>query len=282
MSKISDVSKELQTDEMKMRLYNLVRQFVYKHQKHYYPHYTGDVEDLVHTIFVELMTPKSRIKGQEKSLLDRYDPDSMPAGFTSEKDYFANVVKSSTIRKLIDMERSDKREKTVSNNYDEKTGETTLDWLFNKLNKPDEDLSEVEFTPDTIFQLRDLYDEMPSRSKKKFLEYFYENQEDLYPNFKNLFLDLIGEDTPENFKKGENVHKSKKEESAFASDIKNIEGLSETHIEEHRTSQGDAIRIIFPDRNSMTTVDVDALKEKMNSLGYPNSKIRSNIWYFTK
>ena len=281
--KISDLDKSKQTEKLKLKLYDLIRQFVLKYHTRYYPHYKGDVEDLIQTIFVEVMTPKSRVKGQEENLLDKYDPSKMPKNFSSEDDYFANLVKTATVNKLIDMERKDKREKLVSNTYNEETGETTLDWLFNKLNKNDEELSEIEFTPETILELRDLYDEMPARSKKKFLNYYFENKDDLYPNFVQLFEDLIGEDTPENFKKGESVHKSNKSESEQATAIKeSVKGLENVHIEEHKTSKGDTFRIIFENKEDMSTVDADTLNAKMKEMGYSPYTKRANIWYFIK
>lgn len=287
--RVFDVSREDQTDELKLKVYNLVRNFVYKYHTHYYPHFKGEVDDLVGDIYVELLTPKSRVKGQEASLLDKYDPKSMPSSFSSEDAYLANVVKTSVIRKLIDMERSDKQEVPVQNNYDEKTGEATLDYLFQKFSNPDSDepIEEIEFTPNQILEMRDLYDEMPARSKKAFLEYYEDNKEDLAPNFKRLFEDLVGEDTSKSFKydKEKSVHTSSKDEVDFAPEVKELDpSLANTHVELHTSRKGDAVRIIFQSKDDMTKASEvkDKLDELMKGKGWTPYTQRSNIWYYLK
>ena len=50
VKQVSDVSKEQQTDELKILLMKQIKQFVFKYQKRYYPQFDGDLNGLAHPI----------------------------------------------------------------------------------------------------------------------------------------------------------------------------------------------------------------------------------------
>lgn len=91
----------------KVTLYNLTMKFTEVYQPRYYVQYHGDVHDLSMDIYEDFLTPKSRVKGQEKTLLDRYDTNLKPADMTEEA-FFANLCKVSVTRKLMDRSRVDR------------------------------------------------------------------------------------------------------------------------------------------------------------------------------
>lgn len=186
LSRVCDMAKEDQTDQVKEELYKLTQQFVYKYWRKYYPAYKGDVEDLVSDMYLEFLTPKSRIKGKEESLLDKFDPSITTLPY---------VVKVAVQRMLIDKSRKDKGEKNYAEDYDEETGRLTLDFLANRIDDPEIQVDDIEFTPEEIMELRDLYDELPAYKKNHFIKLFRKAQEEheLAPNFLALFKDLTGE-----------------------------------------------------------------------------------------
>lgn len=185
LKRIVDLTKDQQTDKVKTELFNLVQQFVWKYHTRYYPHFKGELDDLIYDIYIQLMTPKSREDGKEESLLDKFNPEttSLP-----------NVVKTSVIRMMIDRERSDKQEMNYSEKYNEETGDLSLDWLVNKTAESDVQLEELEFTPDEVAEVKAKYDKMTPDAKEQFLQYYEEVKDVLPDNFKALFNEVVGED----------------------------------------------------------------------------------------
>lgn len=186
-SRIFDMSKEEQTDKVKEELYKLVQQFVRKYWRQYYPSYKGEVDDLVSDFYTEFLTPKSREKGKEESLLDKFDPSVTTLPY---------VTKVAVTRMLIDRARNDKGEKNYTEKYDEETGELSLDYLASHLDEPDIQLEDITFSDDEILEMRDLFDEMSPEKKKEFMKYYQEVKNVLAPNFQALFRDLTGEADP--------------------------------------------------------------------------------------
>lgn len=183
-SKIADMSKEEQTDEVKEQLYKLTKQFVYKHWREYYPKYKGDLDDLVTDFYIQFLTPKSREAGKEQSLLDKFDKDITSLPY---------LVKVAVNRMLIDRARTDKGEVNYNERYDEETGELSLDYIANHADDEDIQIEDIQFTEDEIFELRDRYDEMSDAEKKAFLKYYKEVKNVLSPNFKELFEQVVEE-----------------------------------------------------------------------------------------
>ena len=67
----------------------------------------------------------------------------------------------------------------------------SLDWIAEHADDEEVQLEDIEFSDDEVFELRDLYDEMPEAKKKAFLKYYKEVKDVLAPNFKKLFADLV-------------------------------------------------------------------------------------------
>lgn len=180
---IVDMKKEEQTDEVKTRLYRLTQQFVRKYWRTYYPQFKGDIDDLVSDFYISFLTEKSREKGKEQSLLDKFDPS------ITSLEY---LVKISVQRKLIDRSRSDKGEINYKEKYDEETGDLSLDFLAHHSDE-DEDIpvDQIVFSEEDILELRDKYDELTEPQRKHFLRMYKEVKNVLSPNFAALFEDLI-------------------------------------------------------------------------------------------
>lgn len=173
-----------QTEEVKVRLFKLTQQFVRKYVSRYYKQYNGVVDDLVMDYYVEFLTPKSREIGKEASLLDKFDENVTTLPY---------LVKVAVQRKLIDSSRTDKGEKNYTADYDEETGDLSLDYISEHIDEPDIQIEDIQFSDDQIAELRDMYDEMGEKEKKAFLDYYGEVKNTLSPNFKELFMDLTGE-----------------------------------------------------------------------------------------
>lgn len=172
------MDKAEQTQEVKEKLYYLTKQFVYKYQPRYYKQYRGDLEDLVLDFYCQFLTPKSRIKGQEKSLLDRYDVSKKPIGF-SEELYFANLVKVSVQRMLIDRSRQDHYRILSIDKFLEAYGDMFVE-NFNLSVVPSDDsldfnhflLSYHKMSPALKQSLRQIYQECRNSLSESFTKVF--------------------------------------------------------------------------------------------------------------
>lgn len=181
--KVFDMKKEEQTDEVKTELYKLTQQFVRKYWRDYYPQYQGDIDDIVVDLYAGFLTPKSRVKGKEESLLDKYDPKVTSLPY---------LVKVAVQRGLIDAARKDKGEQHYEEKFDEETGEVSLDYLVAHLDtEPDIQIEDIVFDEDDIAELRDLYDELPKSKQIQFKRSYGEVRNVIAPNFRALFDDLI-------------------------------------------------------------------------------------------
>lgn len=97
-----------QTEELKVRLYSLTRTFVHKYMHRYFKQFTGNPEDLIMEYYIEFETPKSREKGKEETLLDKWN---------SEITSLEYLVKVSVQRKLIDSSRQNPYNSIRLDNY---------------------------------------------------------------------------------------------------------------------------------------------------------------------
>lgn len=172
-------------ENYKVQMYELVRMFVRAYQRRYYIQYKGDIDDLASDFYLEFMTPKARELGKEQSLLDKFDPNVTTLPY---------LVKVSVIRMLIDRSRSDKGEINYTEKYDEETGELSLDYIANHIDEEAVQLEDIQFSEEEIFELRDLYDNMPEKKKQEFLDYYQQVKNVLSPNFRALFKDLTNEE----------------------------------------------------------------------------------------
>lgn len=269
MAKIADLKKEEQTDKIKTELYNLVRQFVYKYHTRYYPHYKGDLDDLVSEYYTQFLTPKSRIKGNEESLLDKFNPEITSLPY---------LVKQSVIRKLIDGERTDKREKNYTEKYDEETGDLSLDFLVNQIAKPDTQIEDIEFTDKDVRRLKEKYNSLPQSAKDKFNKIYLESREALSKNFIDLFDNVV-----EKKDKPKNAEVSKID--SLLNTVKEFvpEGVS---VNRQVVSAGETIRLQTPNKEPVkeffSKEEINSLIEKFADLEYKPYVIRGNSIYFIK
>lgn len=182
-SRVFDMDKSEQTDKVKTELYNLTLQFVRKYWRDYYPNYKGELEDLAMDMYEGFLTPKSRVKGKEETLLDKFDPNVTTLPY---------LVKVSVQRGLIDAARSDKRESNYTEKYDDETGELSLDYLVSHLDtEPDIQIEDIVFDEEEIAELRDKFDGLKPSVKTQFKKSFNEVKNVLSPNFRELFEDLL-------------------------------------------------------------------------------------------
>lgn len=181
-SRVQDMAKEDQTSEIKEELYNLTQQFVRKYWRLYYPNYKGEIDDLVSDFYVEFETPKSREKGKEQTLLDKFDPKVTTLPY---------LVKVAVQRKLIDMARKDKGEINYSEKRDPETGELTLDYLAKHFDEPDLQVEEMEFTTRDVERLKALYQKMNPDDKRRFDKHYKDMKNILSPNFQKLFANVV-------------------------------------------------------------------------------------------
>lgn len=189
LNKVIDVSKDEQTDDLKKQVYSLIRQFVYKNQVHYHPHFKGDRDDLVSDLFTEFLTDKTHRNGEVFSELDRFDPKKM--GGDKAYNRLASYVKNFVVKSLIDAERTDKREVNYAEKYDEETGTPTVDFLVNLIDDPTVDLSEFEFTDELLSSMKRRISKLDASSRKVFLDYYDEVKNVIPKNFREAFDKII-------------------------------------------------------------------------------------------
>lgn len=185
LKKVYDMAVDLQTEDLKKELYELVRTFVYKYHTRYFPHYKGDLDDLVGNYYAEFLTPKSRVKGQEKSLLDIYDPSvqTLPA-----------LVKVSVIRKMIDGERTYHPTLSFGNERDEETGDVAIDYLAEKIAPQSAEM--FSLTEEEVKIAKEAFESLSPRLKLEFLKDFKKVLPDLEEESRMLFKEILGEHFP--------------------------------------------------------------------------------------
>lgn len=127
------MEKSEQTQQVKERLYYLTAQFVKKYIHRYYKQFKGDIYDLITEYYIQFETPKSRERGKEQTLLDKFDPSITTLEY---------LVKVSVQRKLIDSSRHDCRQ---SISFDKKYDEfgDMMCKVFDLVTEPEEIESDV-------------------------------------------------------------------------------------------------------------------------------------------
>lgn len=181
-SRIQDLAEDEQTDALKEELYKLVQQFVWKYWRQYYPAFKGETTDLIIDFYENFLTKKGRGEKKE-SLLDKYDTSITSLPY---------LVKTSVIRMLIDRSRSDKHEVNYSEQYDEETGDLSLDFLASLVDEEPEYIDSMVFTPEQVEEIKSTYEALPEAAKKHFLRMYRECRTALAPNFQELFSQVVG------------------------------------------------------------------------------------------
>lgn len=179
---------EQQTEELKVRMYDLTLQFVRKYQRQYYKQYKGDLEDLVMDFYCNFLTPKSRTLGNEESLLDKFDP-THSGGCTS----LERVVKVSVVRMLIDRSRSNPYQVESIDRFVDDFGDfmTTVFGLTTD-DQEEEDLIETRvFGKDFITTASSRFDSLAEKAKNTIIKQYLEVKAVLAPNYQQLFEAVI-------------------------------------------------------------------------------------------
>lgn len=179
---------------LKLRLYNLTRQFVLKHSHHYYQQYHGDLQDLCQDFFIDFITPKCRPGGRKETLLDKYD---------SSVTSFEYLVKNAVIRKLIDRSRKDRTVSLSIDNLQEEYGDiiTETFQLVDSQNHSelqefiDPSVDERIFTEDEVEYYRTKFEKLSENVRQSFVREYYKVRGVFASGYRNLF-DTIIESVP--------------------------------------------------------------------------------------
>lgn len=179
---------------LKLRLYNLTRQFVLKHSHHYYQQYHGDLQDLCQDFFIDFITPKCRPGGRKETLLDKYD---------SSVTSFEYFVKNAVIRKLIDRSRKDRTVSLSIDNLQEEYGDiiTETFQLVDSQNHSelqefiDPSVDERIFTEDEVEYYRTKFEKLSENVRQSFVREYYKVRNVFASGYRNLF-DTIIESVP--------------------------------------------------------------------------------------
>lgn len=179
---------------LKLRLYNLTRQFVLKHSHHYYQQYRGDLQDLVQDFFIDFITPKCRPGGRKETLLDKYD---------SSVTSFEYLVKNAVIRKLIDRSRKDRTVSLSIDNLQEEYGDIITE-TFQLVDSQkhselqefiDPSVDERIFTEDEVEYYRTKFEKLSENVRQSFVREYYKVRNVFASGYRNLF-DTIIESVP--------------------------------------------------------------------------------------
>lgn len=179
---------------LKLRLYNLTRQFVLKHSHHYYQQYRGDLQDLCQDFFIDFITPKCRPGGRKETLLDKYD---------SSVTSFEYLVKNAVIRKLIDRSRKDRTVSLSIDNLQEEYGDIITE-TFQLIDSQkhselqefiDPSVDERIFTEDEVEYYRTKFEMLSENVRQSFVREYYKVRNVFASGYRNLF-DTIIESVP--------------------------------------------------------------------------------------
>lgn len=179
---------------LKLRLYNLTRQFVLKHSHHYYQQYHGDLQDLCQDFFIDFITPKCRPGGRKETLLDKYD---------SSVTSFEYLVKNAVIRKLIDRSRKDRTVSLSIDNLQEEYGDIITE-TFQLVDSQkhselqefiDSSVDERIFTEDEVEYYRTKFEKLSENVRQSFVREYYKVRGVFASGYRNLF-DTIIESVP--------------------------------------------------------------------------------------
>ena len=155
------MTKEEQTPEVKVKLYDLTRMFVRAYQPKLYKQFRGELDDLASEFYLQFLTEKARVKGKEESLLDKFDPSVTTLAY---------LVKISVQRMLIDRSRKDKREVSLDEKC-ESFGDMVLA-RFNLIDEKQETIDDFEATPELREKARTAYLAKSESEQKAIAQYY--------------------------------------------------------------------------------------------------------------
>ena len=178
------MEKAKQTEEVKVRLYNLTVMFTKKYVHRYYKQYQGEISDLATEYYISFMTPKSRIKGNEETLLDK---------FNEEITCLEYLVKVAVQRKLIDSSRQNPRNNVSLDSMVENYGDMVLDNL-NLITEEEDTVDTIEFPIEFKLTAKTKLEGLSKKMKTKVKMQYEEIKEVLAPAYKELFEDIFDEE----------------------------------------------------------------------------------------
>lgn len=174
-----------QTEAVKVRLYRLTDQFVKKYVWRYYKQFTGDIDDLIMEYYVEFLTPKSREKGKEESLLDKFDSN------VTTLEY---LVKIAVQRKLIDSSRQDPTQDIRIDNYVDEFGDC-ITAAFELTTEQDEESGFMvdirTFTIEEMRSIKLIFENLADDFKQTFYKQFKDVECALAPAYQDLFSYVV-------------------------------------------------------------------------------------------
>lgn len=282
-------------EKLKTKVFKMIEKFVYKYKTHYYPHYTGGDYDLTLDIFEEFCRPKKHRNGEVFSELERMDPSKVGGGQWKgdEDSAIATYVQRYVIARLIDKERTDKREATASENYDEKKPGLTLDRAAHG-GKGGSDESEVSsisvgggaYTATGMNDIVELLDDPANWSKAK--KIFAAMSEDQKKHIARLFKLVKKDLDPKVTKFMETLLATPQESSQLDAADQTFQDLEKDyigmHIQKIPLKGQPAIRVTFdnPDARKAVDEEFDDVKNDLSKVGYDFEKEYGGRLYFLK
>lgn len=173
-----------QTDEVKIRLYHLTKQFVYKYQPRYYKQYDPQVEDLndlISDFYISFLTAKSREKGKEQSLLDKFDPK------VTSLEY---LVKIAVQRKLIDYSRQHPSHPISIDSKVDEFGDCILQG-FSLVETAQETVDSKEFTLQDIQEMKIAFSSLSDYAQEVFNKQYNECRSALSCQYQQAFDSVL-------------------------------------------------------------------------------------------
>ena len=179
------MKKSEQTESVKVELFNLTRQFVYKYVWRYYKQFQGDLDDLVMDYYVEFLTPKSRVQGKEQSLLDKFDDKVTTLPY---------LVKIAVQRKLIDSSRQDPIRTYGLDLLSDEYGDCITE-AFNLTTSQDEIIGHIEdfrdFSRVEVAMLKKRFMALTEEAQDTLRRQFNEAKAALNPSYREVLQEIL-------------------------------------------------------------------------------------------
>lgn len=176
------MEKAKQTDELKVRVYNLTLSFVRKYQPRYYMQYRGESEDLALDFYCQFLTPKSREKGKEESLLDKYNDE------ITSLEY---LLKVSVQRMLIDRSRQDTGYFKSIDEFVDEFGDFMTQTFGLSTEDEEVPVDEHSFSLDFVLTCCARFDSLTESAKKSITRQYLEVKNVIAPAYRKLFEAVI-------------------------------------------------------------------------------------------
>lgn len=171
------MKKVEQTEEVKVNLYKLTDQFTKKLVHRYYKQYEGPIEDLVMEYYLDFLTPKSREKGKEESLLDKYDESVTSLPY---------LVKVAVSRKLIDSSRQNPISMIRIDNYVDSYGDC-ITAAFDLVAEQEETVDDKSFSMVEAQRLKVKFENYNDSIKEVYFKQYQEVKCALTKVYQDLF-----------------------------------------------------------------------------------------------